>query len=208
MIKNMLQNVPEPWRSIVVGVAIILVLIVVVGTISMVVSDIKRCMRKIRSKKLAVELYKKEMLAPAEKLAMNLSLLLERKDDPLDMIVTFFALTSTLSDNMYVTLLDVENYLGKAQRDKAVRIHAAVAEMGRNLHGYNRTSKGETITSEKIYIGGVEVIFAKTVAYLKSHKMEMTGAAEDAYEIEQYKARSFMTAKVRALKLALGHEVL
>jgi hypothetical protein len=44
---------------------------------------------------------------------------------------------------------------------------------GRELYGFNRTKKGEAVTSENVYLGDVYGIWTKNAAYWLSHQIEL-----------------------------------
>lgn len=112
---------------------------------------------------------------PLEKVQPELSKLekaiieVANTSNKVEAIVKLFQVISPLHDENPFT--DITLKLGKKKEKYAKQLEAlAILQLhftraGRSPYGINRTEKGETVTSEKIYLGNVFGLWTKTASY-------------------------------------------
>ncbi len=199
-------SIPEESRTIVlilVGAIVALVIVhIILGTISTI-----RKHRKQRLARKAAQKRYEEIIQVSGDLSCQLSKLLARNIDPLDLIVQFFSLTSPVSDKMPFGSYQIEKYLTDEQKMRMNMVCSVIGNMGRYDCGINRTKAGQTVSACDVYLGNICGIWTKTVAYWKANRHLLTGLHKDTYQILQAQARGFMESNVNALKKSLAAQL-
>lgn len=138
---------------------------------------------------------------------VDLKLYLRQMDlsNPLDEIVRFFDRVSKWHDRE-AEIRYIWNVLKNGDYGQNGELIVAVCDLelhfrhaGREQYGWNRTKPGETVTEDKIYLGGIYGLFTLTVAQWRPKKDEEKGGwgflnMEDlnAYDIVSLQAGEFM----------------
>lgn len=106
----------------------------------------------------------------------------------LDMLVEFFKITSVLHDELknIKTMRTKKKYLFFS--DSEIEIEKSIfcrniVRAGRNLSGFNRTSPGEEVSSDHIFLGGIHVLLPLTVS--KAKNLEETDPKSYHYLLSQ-----------------------
>ena len=140
----------------------------------------------------------------SNKLSRQLSELLTSGDDPVELIVQFFALTSPVSDTAFSDFHNFGRYLTDDQNRNLHRICSIIGNMGRCNYGWNRTEAGQPVTAYDVYLGNIYGIWTNSVSYWKERRPNLTGLHANTYQILQHQAKHFMEANTGALKKALA----
>lgn len=101
-----------------------------------------------------------------------------REEDSLLFIVEFFKVTSILHDNIdeiHRMRVRQKTWLLPYTQDPEAKKRRSnfcetIVKAGRSDHGWNRTRKGDAVTSDKVFLGNIFGINTKTVSYFESIK--------------------------------------
>lgn len=129
------------------------------------------------------------------------------EDDPLAQIVNFFRVTSPWHDRIrefgsLIATFDGVNYgqyVGVIATLRSLASHFAKA--GRSDYGMNRTDRGEHISVNNVFLGGLyEQVPTRTVFDWQQHKDDRVGQGQlNHYEVVSVQAREFMRDHIGAI---------
>jgi hypothetical protein len=194
----------DSYTSSLTVVCILWIGILMITLIIGVINNIKKSYR-MRALKMKAERKYIEIVKEAYDLIEHLNVLPERREDPLDLLVQFFSLTSPVCDKYYLSLPEIEYFLTDDQRESLSKVMRILTNMGRNIYGMNRTERGQGVTHSNVYVGNVCGIWTNTVAFWKNERSRLTGLHKDTYAILQAQALDFMSGNVEAMKKVLPH---
>ncbi|MCX6795488.1 MAG: hypothetical protein NT165_02040 [Candidatus Falkowbacteria bacterium] len=134
----------------------------------------------------------------------------------IEAIVKLFQVISPIQDaggfSNLINKLQKKNYGQLDPKIDALSIlQSHIHNAGRSEYGLNRTKKGETVTSEKVYLGNVFGIWTKTAAYWLSREEELKQVFRDDltknpnqpvttwYCINDYQAGAFVKSHVEGI---------
>ncbi len=99
-------------------------------------------------------------------------------ENKIEAIIKLFQITSNLQDAG-----GFNKEIQKMKGSKGKKMNTEIRSLeflqkhfvraGRSLYGINRTTKGEEVTAEKVYLGGVFGISTKTAAYFLKNEKEL-----------------------------------
>ena len=121
--------------------------------------------------------------------------------EPLYEIEDFFARVSWWHDRGLEDVVVAFAAVNYGQWDETIRRLEALGlhfiRAGRSPYGMNPTERGETVTAEKVFLGGVYSLFTHPVPYWVRQRMEPKGIHPDfpdmnAYDLVLDQARRFM----------------
>lgn len=133
-------------------------------------------------------------LALAQNLKRIRTDLLADRNNAVEIIVEFFDAVSATQDALPLNELLADltkadrkgKYTGLLGNLHALRVHLTNA--GRQPHGMNRTVRGQRVTPNDVYLGGVYGYFTKTAAYVKGQRT----VNPEFYQICNTQAANFM----------------
>ncbi|MDE1970183.1 MAG: hypothetical protein KGI50_01230 [Patescibacteria group bacterium] len=108
------------------------------------------------------------------------------------LLVKFFHEVSRLHDKMseFYAMIQAFESVNDGRYDALIRdLHAMsvhIQAAGRNRYQMNRTEKGETVTPENVFLGGIFGIWTFSVAYWMEHQ------ESDAFPVIVEQAKCFM----------------
>jgi len=123
------------------------------------------------------------------------------RSNPLDQIVEFFSLTSSVQDTLQEITLQ-EDYFTQPEYMQVIAIRRALGDMGRCENGWNRTRKGENVTEDKVFLGNIFGIWTFSVAWFK-REYNHGGFTAIQYGQIQEQARRFMVSHMTHLTTVL-----
>lgn len=104
----------------------------------------------------------------------------------LDMIIEFFKITSILHDEI-INIRFLLNHSNLTYQDR-VRFFQNLDKVGRNRRAFNRSSRGEDITPNNIFLGGINGIFIQPI----NHIYGLKDTDPDSYRQLSYQAYDFI----------------
>lgn len=124
----------------------------------------------------------------------------QESDDPLSDIVYFFRVTSEVQDEGLAQGILKKIQHQAPNHDLVEPLRRFVSEInksGRDLNGMNRTTRGELVSPNKVYIGGTHAI--NTLIVSEWQKLE-----NDAAETAKGICRNFIETKSKLLLTAIA----
>jgi len=126
-----------------------------------------------------------------------------RGRQPLDGIVQFFGLVSPWQDRGLADILTAFHSVNYGQYDEVIRLLNQLtvhfARAGRSPYGWNRTSKGQEVTENNVYLGNIYGLWTKEVSFWKTQKDTPKGGWGfsgmehlSVYDVVSNQAREFM----------------
>lgn len=128
--------------------------------------------------------------------------------DPLAEIVNFFNLVSWWHDRGLTDVIAALEEVNRGQYDRIIAdlrlLQGQFGNAGRNPSGMNRTERGEAVTPQSVFLGGVYGLFTHPVPFWQARKNEKKGAHPDfptknAYDILAAHARRFMESHIEPM---------
>lgn len=96
-----------------------------------------------------------------------------KQTDGVEEITGFFGAIAQVQDSYLVRSaineLKASDQLPVLAKDLE-RLNLHILNAGRNEYGWNRTTIGQPVTDEDVYLGNIGGYFTKSVAYIKAHR--------------------------------------
>jgi len=126
-----------------------------------------------------------------------------KTNDPLTEIVSFFDVISKWHDRGLKDVIMAFEVVNYGQYDEVLEnlrtLDAHFSNAGRCQFGWNRTKRGERVTADRVFLGGINGLFTHPVSFWKQGKDEKKGGWGfrnmehlNAYDVVSQQAKDFM----------------
>ena len=132
----------------------------------------------------------------------------ERISNPIDRIVKFFDVMSPWDDNSQ----SISNVIAKFEKagshhaeklEDLKNLRAHINNSGRDPHGWNRTTTGETVTSQKVFLGNTHGLFTLSAAKWQE-SFNRPNPPADTQKIIENQAKTFVSSHIGPMREIIG----